>query len=479
MLLGVSVFYLWPSHGNPPGFHRDEASISLNAYAIAETGADQDGRRLPLFFLSYGGYFSPIIVYLMAGVYRIAGASPDLARAVGGAAVVAAIGALALLAGRRTRSVCVAVTVGLLAALTPWLYELGRTSLEMTIEPVFLVAVLLAGDWAVNSRRALLVRATPLAVTLAGLTYSYAGGRALAPLLAAALVVLGRRHLRLTGTVWVLYSLTWIPLVTHWAQVRARYDQTSFVKGDMSALEVAGSFVWNYLQDINLWKLTTAGDDRPYIHTWGSGQLLAVVVGLAMAGGGWILLRSRDGWWRWMLACTVLTPIPAALATDRLHAERLVPLAVMLLVLAIPAIQGIERAVRAHGRAATALAVVLVAGVLAQAAHAFANIDRHGRERTLVYDAAVPSLLHMAFSGTGPIYVDYDDRYTQTHAVWYAATHDIDPTRVVVLADGGVPATGATFFGRLQECDFICTRTAEGDSYWLARVDGPRPLSSG
>ena len=33
---------------NPPGYHRDEAALSLNAYTIDTSGRDQDGAVMPL-----------------------------------------------------------------------------------------------------------------------------------------------------------------------------------------------------------------------------------------------------------------------------------------------------------------------------------------------------------------------------------------------------------------------------------------------
>ncbi len=472
LLLAVGAAFLWPTPGVPPGFHRDEASIALNAWTLAGDGVDQDGRRLPLFFLSYGGYLSPVWPYALAGVFSIANPSPDLVRLAGGAAVLLGLLALGLLIWRRTGHRGAAVATVVLGAATPWLYELGRTGLEMTVMPLAIAVLLLAVDAASRGgRRRLLLHASLVALSLAAVTYCYAGGRGLAPLAAAALVVLGRRRWLFVASTWALYAVTLVPLALHWDVVRARYDQTSFVDEDMSPLRVVATFFWNYLQDSDLPKLLVAGDDRGYIHTWGAGQLLLGVVALA-AVGLWAGARERDRFWAWVALLLVLAPVPAALTTDRLHAERLVPVAVLLLALAGRGLAEVPALVR-RGRRLRLVCGVVALVTLAQFGWFVQNLAGHAGERTLLFDAAVPALLREAFARPGPVYIDFDERYGQTHARWYAATHELPQSEVVILADGGVPAAGATIFGRLQECDFGCLRIAEGDGYWVAVAESP------
>src|ERR1051325_6458503 len=78
----VVGFQLWITPSNPPGFIRDEASFSYNAYTIGHSLRDQDGALLPLYLVSFGDYKSPVFVYLLAPVFRLAGPHPELARAL-------------------------------------------------------------------------------------------------------------------------------------------------------------------------------------------------------------------------------------------------------------------------------------------------------------------------------------------------------------------------------------------------------------
>ncbi|HET7745113.1 MAG TPA: hypothetical protein VFK76_10270, partial [Gaiellaceae bacterium] len=70
-VLAVAAFELWITPTNPPGFHRDEASIAYNAYSISTSLRDEDGGLLPLFFRSFDDYKSPVYPYLLAGVFRV------------------------------------------------------------------------------------------------------------------------------------------------------------------------------------------------------------------------------------------------------------------------------------------------------------------------------------------------------------------------------------------------------------------------
>src|SRR5438093_11523230 len=78
--------------GNPPGFYEDEAAISYNAWSIEQTGHDEYGATMPLFFRSFDDYKSPVYPYLLAGVFRIVGPSIEAARVLS-----AVLGLLAVL----------------------------------------------------------------------------------------------------------------------------------------------------------------------------------------------------------------------------------------------------------------------------------------------------------------------------------------------------------------------------------------------
>jgi hypothetical protein len=89
--LAVTVFSFWITPDNPPGFHRDEAALALNAHTLSTDLRDEDGARLPLFFRSFDDYKSPVFPYALAAVFKVTGASQTVARGLSAVLVLAAV----------------------------------------------------------------------------------------------------------------------------------------------------------------------------------------------------------------------------------------------------------------------------------------------------------------------------------------------------------------------------------------------------
>jgi hypothetical protein len=480
VIVGVSAFQLWVSPDDPPGFFRDEAALAYNAHTIAAEGRDEYGARFPLYFSSFLDYKSPIFVYSLAGVFRVTGPDREVARGFAAVCVLSAVLLLGWLAYRRTKRASVGVAIVLLAGSTPWLFELGRVAFEVAMEPLFLCLVLLGVERASRIDGWNPLSALPVSVALGAITYVYAGGRLLAPLLACALVVMvGRRRWKWVLTAWLGFLATQIPLIVytrvHPGALSRRFDATTFITEDMPPWEIGWRAAVNYLQDLQLWHYVVSGDVKPYAHTPGAGALLAGSVVLSLAGLGFVLARHRsDPFWRFALAAIVVSLLPAAFTIDRFHAVRLAPFAVMLVVVAIPAVEALtEAAVRAIW--ARALAVTLVVLASLQFAFFVHNFTTSGPLRTGRFEADIPRLLERAWAKGGTAYIDYDDREPLTLARWYALTSGLDQSRVVRLPDGGIPPTGMIAFGRTQDCDYVCSRLEESGDYWIASVEGPKP----
>ena len=478
VIVGVCAFQLWTSSDNPPGFFRDEAAIAYNAHTIATEGRDEYGARFPLYFSSFLDYKSPLFVYGLAGVFTVTGADREVARGFAAACMLASILLLGLLAYRCTGRASVGVVIVVLAGTTPWLFELGRVAFEVALEPLFLVLALLALERASRLDRWNVLTAVPVSMALGAITYVYAGGRLLAPLLAAALAAcLGRGRWKWVLTTWFGFAVTQIPLVlytrAHPGALSRRYEATTFVTDDMPSWEIAWRGAVNYLQDLQVWHYVFSGDVKPYAHTPGAGALLGVSLALSLAGLALVLIRHRsDPFWRYAVAALVVSLVPAATTIDRFHAIRLAPFAVMLVVDAIPTVEAL-RAAAVRRRWARYLAAALAALAAVQFAFFVNNYVEEGPKRTGRFEAAVPGLLDQAWADGGTVYVDYDDREPQGLARWYALERGVDQSRVVRLPDGGIPPVGMIAFGREQECDYVCVRIAETGDYWIARVVGP------
>jgi 4-amino-4-deoxy-L-arabinose transferase-like glycosyltransferase len=475
-VLLVVAFQLWISPTNPPGFHHDEASFAVNAYTIAHHLKGEDGAFAPLYLPSFDDYKSTPFVYALAPVFLVAGPHKSAARALGALFVIASLLLTALVAWRRTGSAWIAATVLVLAGLAPWLFELGRLAFDTTVFPFAVALTLLAVDWwARPESDGRLLASAAVGGSLGLAAYSYAGGRLYAPLLAAALAVFWRRKgAREIGSAWAFFVLSLLPLglyqVRHPGDLTARFHATTFID-DMSPAEIAWRTAWNYIRDVDPWHWVTAGDSKPYVYVAGQGGMVfGVTVVLAIVGVVQALrTRPLDRWWLFVLTAFLLSAVPAALTRDRYDALRLSAYPLLLALLAARGLASLVRLPHRRALAAAAAAAVAVTGF--QLWHFVDVYQERGPARLELFEAALPALLQRGFAQTGEVYVDYDDAYTRTQARWYAISTGRSIDAVKVLPDGGAPPVGATIFGRIQACDFPCTRYDESDTYWLARAD--------
>ena len=480
LIVAVAAVHVWVTPTNPPGYHRDEAALSLNAYTLSTSLRDEDGTRLPLFFRSFDDYKSPLYPYLLAGVFKVTGPNGQVARGFSAVLVLAAILLLGLLARRLTGSNVVATILVVVAGLTPWLFELGRMAIEATTQPLLVVLLLLSLERTRRLERYGVSQGLVAGALIGLLAYSYTGSRLLGPLLAIALVVFGgRSRWRFVLAAWATFLVALVPIgvyaIRHPGNLTARYEATTIARDGLSGPRLVVQAIGNWFRDINPWHWATAGDPAPYIHNGGYGAFFAGIAALAVAGAALVLLRKReDRWWRFVLIATLLIPIPAALTVDRFNAIRLAALPVLLLVLAIPALDAFVAACRRSwpARIAAALLVLSIGIQLFQ----FLDIYRtRGPARLVLFEAGVRPLLEAPFASGETIYIDFDDRGAQAQARWHAAEADLPQSRIAILPDGGIPPPGSLVFARFQECDYICEKFARWEEYWLARAIGPKP----
>ena len=473
VLVGAALWFFVLGPPPAPGFIRDEASVAYNAYTLSQNLHDQNGALLPLYIKSFGDYKSPLFPYLLAAVFRVTGPSKHVALETASVFVFAALLLLGLLAWRRTRSVFAVCATVVLGALTPWLYELARTSYETIVEPLTFVLVLLAVEWGCRSHRRALVRAVPVGLALGALMYSYAAGRLLAPLLVVALlVVFFRRDRRWAVESVGVFALTIVPLavysLVHQGALSARFDATTYLRHGMSPGTIVYDFFRNYATDVNLEHWVTSGDPTPYIHVHGAAQLYASLVALAAIGVVLIWRRERrDPFWAFVGVALVLSPLAGAITDQRYYSFRLLPLPLLLLALSAPALAMLGRGLR-DPRVAVVTAVLAV-GVGVQFWQWRHNYYFNNAGRTVLFEGHLPPLLHRAFAH-GRVYVSGDDVYAQTHALWYAVSHGMPASRVAILRNDAKPPRGAIQFGRFSSCASRCTRLGEADTYWIARA---------
>jgi 4-amino-4-deoxy-L-arabinose transferase-like glycosyltransferase len=356
----------------PNGFHVDEASIGYNARCILETGRDEHGEFLPLFFRAFGEYKNPVFIYACAPVIGLLG--PDvfsvrLTSALFGAMTVFATGLL----GAALLSRWCGVIAATLLAFSPWHFQFSRIAFEAISLPLFITLAVWLLILAERRPRLLVAAAVPFAIAI----YCYAIAKLFVPLLLVGFMVLRWRWLgrnrcpAIIAAALLLVLLLPSLVLTVQGRVQARFNHL-YIGTHPSTLEqgsttwkgtflgrhgphwlresqagaTAAVFAGNYSKHLSLDFLLRHGDTNPR-HNPGGGMLSRTELGAAVLG----VIALGIGFRRWsnafILWWLVIAPIPASLTALGIpHAIRtisLLPLPQVLAAVGICFAASIER----------------------------------------------------------------------------------------------------------------------------------------
>ena len=438
-LLGL-ILYTRNLTTNPRGFFIDESSIAYNASTIAQTGRDEFGIAWPLYFRAFGEYKNPIYVYLLAGIYRVTGPSILSARLLSALAGVLTTALLGFLAWRITRRRSVAIFVIVSALLTPWLFELGRVVVEVSLYPLALTLFLISVYRASEKLKWTWREWAPLALMLGLLTYTYSIGRLLAPLLALGLVLFVRRvGWKSLAAAWASYTATLLPLVTFNARnpgaLTARFSLITYFKSESSTGQWLVDFLRHYASNINPWRLLVTGDPNEFqmAHVHGTEFMLAATCALALIGAFLALRKGFAPWWAFICYGLIVSIIPASLTAETFHMLHLCPVPVFLLVLSVPAVDWLAQT-NSRRRVLIVFAILTVLqGALFQRRYAAAA---QSGWRLHVFDADYPIAIFDPALGNHrrPIYLsDAPGIPGYIQAYWYATLRGVPLTNFVHL----------------------------------------------
>src|SRR5882724_10566184 len=481
VLVIVATLYLARVPDHPPGFYIDESSICYNAYTISQTGRDEYDNEWPLFFRAFGDYKNPVYIYLLAGVFRFTGPSIFVARLFSVTLGIAAAVLLGLLALRITNQRIIAFLVVLTVLLTPWLFELSHVVLEVSLYPLVLALFLLCVYRASRKPRWSWIEILLLPVTLALVSYTYSIGRLLGPLLALGLIFFFTRGRRLGLLLnWGLYVLTLVPMFIfqrrHPNALSGRFSIITYVTSQNAPDNIAWEFVKHYFGNFNPWRLLVTGDPNAFqiTHIYGA-ELLLAVTGLLSVAGLLLVFRChlRDAWWRFVVYGVAASVVPASLTNEYVHTLRLVPLAVFLIVLTIPALEWLTR--KRH----PVILSLLVLLVLAQGA-AFQwrfHVSAHSQKRLDLFDNGYPDkILSVAIASPNkPIYLaDALSIPGYIQAYWYATLRGMPTSEFARLAPNALAPVGALVISTEDRC-LRCQIIATSHFYKLYVMTGRAP----
>jgi len=472
VLAGIVLIYPLFISGlstNPPGFFVDDSCMAYSGYLIATTGRDLNGVSFPLFVPcyadEYANWLSTEFVYMLAAMYLVIPPSMLSAHVLSATLVYIAMLLIGLLAARVSGNGIIGVIVGLTAIVTPWLFELSRLVQETSVLVLAVVIFLLClqrayrrGNWTVQDD-------VLIALSLAMITYAYAGGRVLGPVFALGLLIfaVNKHQLFEVFKTWVMYGLLFMPtLVVYFTRndvVVKRFRETTFFDPQEPVLTNIGKFIYAYFQDISPSFLLLNGDIIPRHHIPENGEMLAATFLLAVVGLIIVLRHFRgDAWWRFVIYGLAVSVLPGAITLTRYHTLRLLAVPVFLLILTVPALSWLMRQREEGDLTRSIYRRIALCGLLVltlvQAIVFQMDFREEGPKRLYYFNAAYPKVFEKALAQpTRPIYLQdgyYGPQYI--HALWYGTLKGIDLKELIRIPSDATPPPDSVVLSAAKTC---------------------------
>jgi hypothetical protein len=231
-------------------------------------------------------------------------------------------------------------------------------------------------------------------------------------------------------------------------------------------------FARHYLANVDPWRWLITGEGDIRDHLQGFGSLLAASVFLAILGLVIVLWHhGRDAWWRFVIYCLIIAPVPASLTGNPFPQLRLVAFPVFFLVLLVPAINWLSESDRLRITKRVLLAVAVVT-LLVQGFRFQQRYHRSAPSLWYVFDARFArKVLGPALATKEPsiALLDEPGKSGYVHALWYGVLAHLDAGRFVRLPLGERPAPGAVVISTEEECH-DCRLIARSLNYIVYRV---------
>lgn len=175
---------------NPPAFNWDEVAFGYNAHSILQTGRDEYGKFLPIYWQSLDDYKRPVYSYITVVSEAIFGYNDFAVRFPSAFFGTLTIILIYFVTKELTQNKKISLISSLLLAIVPWHIQFSRPAFETTIG-FFLTA---SGVLFFLKGKKRNTWWYPLSTLCLGLSaYSYLGQRVVAPLLLIGMVLIFSR----------------------------------------------------------------------------------------------------------------------------------------------------------------------------------------------------------------------------------------------------------------------------------------------
>lgn len=210
----------------PPSLNWDEVAMGYTAYSVGETGMDEWGERLPIFFRSYGEWKSAVYIYVLVPFIKLFGLNAWGVRLPSALAGILAVW-LTYLVGSRLYGQRAGTWAAFFLAISPWHLLLSRPAFEANVSLTLILAGLYFFLQFSQKSKIYLLISSAIAFGLAPHTYNSA--KVVVPILVLYLIWRTRlyRHLKNSLLYFFILGLFALPILLNLFSGRAqhRYSQ--------------------------------------------------------------------------------------------------------------------------------------------------------------------------------------------------------------------------------------------------------------
>lgn len=193
VLLVALIFRFFQINSKPISLNWDETTFAYNAFSIWKTGRDEYGNKFPLSFRSIGDYKCPAYIYLMSPLVGIFGLTEWTVRFWPSLLGTLSVGLFFLIVFEFFKDRNLALLSALVLAISPWHLQFTRAGADVSVSSFFLIL----GIWlflrSINRRSWVLLSISFTSFVLT--FYSYYGERFFTPLILAVLLFYFRREI--------------------------------------------------------------------------------------------------------------------------------------------------------------------------------------------------------------------------------------------------------------------------------------------
>jgi len=322
IIIFIIFIRLWKLSTIPRGLYVDETSIGLNAALISETGHDEHGKLLPIYFEAFGEYKNPLYIYATALIFKIIGVSVFNLRLTSFIFISVFLWGLYLLTKNLFKNETVTLYALLAGGTLPWFFNLSRMAFEVISQPAVIIFCLYF-VYKIYSKenKHLILYPLLLGLLIALSVYSFTTARLLSFLLFISVIIIYYKRIEKNLILTAGFFIGIIPYLSFYfsdpSKLTERFRVVTYIYNvRLSVYEKISEFFTNYFHYLSPDYLFIRGDTLLRHHNQYGGELYLSVLILSIFGLGWLIFKKKmDKFSTFLFINLLLSPVAAALTT--------------------------------------------------------------------------------------------------------------------------------------------------------------------